>query len=542
MSKEILFNEEASKGLRVGVNKLADAVKVTLGPKGKNVIVGRAHGLPHITKDGVTVAESIDLEDPVENMGAQLVKEVASKVADLAGDGTTTATVLAQAIYQEGAKYISAGANPIDVKRGIDGGVKLVVEQLKKLASPISTAEEIAQVGTVSANNDSEIGKMIADAMDKVGKDGVITVEESKGIETEVKIVEGMQLDRGLVSPYFATDTVKMEAVLDDALILICEKKITVMNELIPLLEQTQQSGKPLLIIAEDVDGEAFKTLVMNKMRGIVNVAIIKSPGFGDNRKEMLRDIAAVTGGTVISEDEGLKLEEASLDHLGQAEKITVTKDTTTIVNGIGGDMELEDRVEIVKAQLENNASEYDKEKIRERLAKLSGGVAVLYIGAPTEVEMREKKDRVDDALHATRAAVEEGIVVGGGCALINCYKTVFADMKSISNGDDFQQGISIVLKAIQAPLKTIVENAGINGEVVFAEVMKLKVPEEGYNARTGEYCNLLEAGVIDPVKVTRLALENAASIAGLLLTTNCVVYEIPKDEPEPQMGMGGMM
>lgn len=545
MAKDILFESQAREKLKKGVDTLANAVKVTLGPKGRNVILDKKFGAPTITKDGVSVAKEIELEDGVENMGAQLVKEVASKTADQAGDGTTTATVLAQAIFQDGIKYVAAGANPIDLKRGIDLAVKAVVTNLSSQAKVINSTEEVAQVGTISANNDAEIGNMIANAMEKVGKDGVITVEEAKGTETEVKTVEGMQFDRGYLSPYFVTDTDKMEAQLENPYILIFDKKISNMKDLLPVLEAVIQTGRPMLIIAEDVDSEALATLVVNKIRGSLKIAAVKAPGFGDRRKAMLEDIAVLTGGTVVSEERGFKLEQTTLDMLGTAEKTVIDKDNTTLVNGAGSSEEIASRVNQIKAQVESTTSDYDKEKLQERLAKLSGGVAVLYIGAATEVEMKEKKDRVDDALHATRAAVEEGIVAGGGTALIRAISSL-EGLKS--DNEDQSHGIDIVKKAIQSPLRTIVENAGDEGSVV---VQKVKEGEGdfGYNARNDQYENLIKSGVIDPVKVTRLALENAASISGLLLTTECVVADKAEEAPAmPPMGggmpggMGGMM
>lgn len=543
MAKDIFFNTDARDSIKKGVDILADAVKVTLGPKGRNVILDKKFGAPTVTKDGVSVAKEIELKEPIENMGAQLVKEVASKTADDAGDGTTTATVLTQAIFSHGIKNVAAGANPMDLKRGIDKAVAAVVENLKKQSKGIKTSEEIAQVASVSANNDPEIGKMIADAMDKVGKDGVITVEEAKGTETEVKTVEGMQFDRGYLSPYFVTNTEKMEAELENPYILIYDKKVSNMKELLPILEAAAQTGKPLLIIAEDVEGEALATLVVNKIRGSLKIAAVKAPGFGDRRKAMLEDIAILTGGTVISEERGYKLENATLDYLGTAEKINIDKDNTTIVNGAGKKADIEGRVNQIKQQIENTTSDYDKEKLQERLAKLSGGVAILYIGAATEVEMKEKKDRVDDALHATRAAVQEGIVAGGGVALIRAMKSL--DGLTLDN-EDQNTGITIVRNAIQAPLRTIVENAGGEASVVVNEVAAGK-DDYGFNAANGEYVNMFKAGIIDPTKVTRLALENASSIASLLLTTECVVAEEPEKEgagmpPMPGGGMGGMM
>lgn len=538
MAKQLFFDTNARDQLKKGVDALADAVKVTLGPKGRNVIIDKKFGAPTITKDGVSVAKEIELKEPIENMGAQLVKEVASKTADNAGDGTTTATVLAQAIFNVGIKNVAAGANPMDLKRGIDKAVAAVVAQLKENSKHISTSKEIAQVATVSANNDEEIGKMIADAMDKVGKDGVITVEEAKGTETEVKTVEGMQFDRGYLSPYFVTNTEKMEAELDHPFVLIYDKKISSMKELLPVLEPVAQSGKPLLIIAEDVDGEALATLVVNKIRGALKVAAVKAPGFGDRRKAMLEDIAILTGGTVISEERGFKLENATPDMLGRAEKINIDKDNTTIVNGAGDTGAIKGRIAEIKAQIEKTTSDYDREKLQERLAKLSGGVAILYIGAATEVEMKEKKDRVDDALHATRAAVQEGVVVGGGVALVRAASAL--DSLKGSN-EDQDTGINIVRVAIESPLRTIVSNAGGEPSVVINKIRENK-GNFGYNARTDQYEDLFEAGVIDPTKVTRLALENAASIAALLLTTECVVADVKEDAPAmPPMGGGGM-
>jgi chaperonin GroEL len=542
MSKKIYFDTSAREKLKKGVDTLADAVKVTLGPKGRNVILDKKFGAPTITKDGVTVAKDIELKDPIENMGAQLVKEVASKTADMAGDGTTTATVLTQAIFTTGIKNVTAGANPMDLKRGIDKAVTAVVAHLKSQSKKISNSNEIAQVATISANSDSEIGKMIADAMDKVGKDGVITVEEAKGTETEVKTVEGMQFDRGYLSPYFVTNTEKMEAELDRPYILIYDKKVSSMKELLPVLEQVAQTGKPLVIIAEDVDGEALATLVVNKIRGALKVAAVKAPGFGDRRKAMLEDIAILTGGQVISEERGFKLENATLEYLGTAEKVIIDKDNTTVVNGAGSSEDIVGRVNQIKAQMENTTSDYDREKMQERLAKLSGGVAILYIGAATEVEMKEKKDRVDDALHATRAAVEEGVVPGGGVALIRAIEAL--DSVETRNEDE-AIGVNIIRTAIEAPLRTIVSNAGGEASVVINRIKEGKT-DFGYNARDDKYENMFEAGVIDPTKVTRLALENAASIASLLLTTECVIGDDPEDK-EPAMppmggGMGGMM
>ncbi|MFD1186354.1 chaperonin GroEL [Pontibacter rugosus] len=544
MAKNITFDTEARTKIKAGVDKLANAVKVTLGPKGRNVIIDKKFGAPTITKDGVSVAKEIELSDPIENMGAQLVKEVASKTADQAGDGTTTATVLAQAIYTAGIKNVTAGANPMDLKRGIDKAVHAVVSNLRSQSKKIENSSEISQVGTISANNDAEIGKMIADAMDKVGKDGVITVEEAKGTETEVKTVEGMQFDRGYLSPYFVTNPEKMEADFDNPYILIYDKKVSTMKELLPVLEQVVQTGKGLVIVSEDVDGEALATLVVNKLRGSLKIAAVKAPGFGDRRKAMLEDIAILTGGTVISEERGYKLENATLDYLGQAEKVIIDKDNTTIVNGAGTKDDIVARINQIKAQMETTTSDYDKEKLQERLAKLSGGVAILYIGASTEVEMKEKKDRVDDALHATRAAVEEGIVAGGGVALIRAIDAL--ENLEVYNADE-KTGVQIIRTALESPLRTIVYNAGGEGSVVVQAVREGKA-DYGYNARDDRYENMFAAGIIDPTKVTRLALENAASIAGLLLTTECVVSEDPEeDKGAPAMpggmgGMGGMM
>ncbi len=544
MAKEIIFNTEARDQLKKGVETIANAVKVTLGPKGRNVIIDKKFGAPQVTKDGVTVAKEIELKEPVENMGAQLVKEVASKTADDAGDGTTTATILTQSIFGHGIKNVAAGANPMDLKRGIDKAVAIVVEDLHKQSKPIKDSSEVAQVASISANNDEEIGQMIAEAMDKVGKDGVITVEEAKGTDTEVKTVEGMEFDRGYLSPYFVTNTEKMEAELESPYILIHDKKISAMKELLPVLEATAQTGKPLLIIAEDVDGEALATLVVNKIRGSLKVAAVKAPGFGDRRKAMLEDIAILTGGTVISEERGFKLENTSIEDLGQAEKVNIDKDNTVIVKGAGNPKDIEARVNQIKAQIETTTSDYDKEKLQERLAKLAGGVAILYIGAATEVEMKEKKDRVDDALHATRAAVQEGIVAGGGIALLRAAKSL--DKLKVSN-EDQQTGVNIVRMALEEPLRIIVENAGEEPSVIVHKVKEEK-SDFGFNARTLKFEKMFDAGVIDPTKVTRLALENAASIASLLLTTECVVTEEPEDEkampaaPPMGGGMGGMM
>jgi chaperonin GroEL len=541
-AKLIHFNAEGRAALKRGVDKLADAVKVTLGPKGRNVIIEKKFGAPTVTKDGVTVAKEIELEDPVENMGAQMVREVASKTSDVAGDGTTTATVLAQAIYREGLKNVTAGANPMDLKRGIDMAVASVVEELKKISRTISDKKEIAQVGTISANNDTEIGNLIAEAMEKVGKDGVITVEEAKGTETELKVVEGMQFDRGYLSPYFVTNAETMEAELDEPYILIHDKKISSMKDLLPILEKVAQQGRALLIIAEEVEGEALATLVVNKLRGTLKVAAVKAPGFGDRRKAMLEDIAILTGGTVISEEKGYKLENATLAYLGQAKRVVVDKDNTTIVEGKGKSSDIKARINEIKNQIEKTTSDYDREKLQERLAKLSGGVAVLNIGASTEVEMKEKKARVEDALHATRAAVQEGIVPGGGVALIRASRGL--DNLKPENADQ-KTGIEIIRRAVEEPLRMIVANTGtIDGAVVLQKVKEGK-DDFGFNARTEVFENLIAAGVVDPTKVTRTALENAASVASLLLTTEAVISEKKEEEKAPAMpsggGMGGM-
>ncbi|HLV62317.1 chaperonin GroEL [Galbibacter sp.] len=539
MAKDIKFDIQSRNGLKRGVDALANAVKVTLGPKGRNVIISKSFGAPQVTKDGVTVAKEIELEDALENMGAQMVKEVASKTNDFAGDGTTTATVLAQAIVKEGLKNVTAGANPMDLKRGIDKAVEALVADLKKQAQTVGdSSEKIKQVASISANNDDTIGDLIAKAFEKVGKEGVITVEEAKGTDTYVDVVEGMQFDRGYLSPYFVTDTDKMIAELDNPYILLFDKKISNLQEILPILEPVAQSGRPLLIIAEDVDGQALATLVVNKLRGGLKIAAVKAPGFGDRRKAMLEDIAILTGGTVISEERGFSLENASLDMLGTAETVTIDKDNTTVVNGSGATDQIQGRVNQIKAQIESTTSDYDKEKLQERLAKLSGGVAVLYVGAATEVEMKEKKDRVDDALHATRAAVEEGIVAGGGVALLRAKATLD---KIKAENDDEETGIQIVSRAIEAPMRTIVENAGKEGSVVVAKVYEGK-KDFGYNAKTDAYVNMLEAGIIDPTKVTRIALENAASVAGMILTTECSLTDIKEDAPAmPPMGGGGM-
>ena len=544
MAKQIYFNTKSRENLRKGVDILANAVKVTLGPKGRNVILDKKFGAPTITKDGVTVAKEIELKDPVENMGAQLVKEVASKTADDAGDGTTTATVLAQAIFNNGIKNVAAGANPMDLKRGVDKAVKTVVSDLQSQSKEIKDSSEISQIATVSANNDREIGNMVADAMDKVGRDGVITVEEAKSTETEVKTVEGMQFDRGYLSPYFVTNSDKMEVELEKPYILIYDKKISAMKELLPVLELVSQSAKPLLIIAEDIEGEALATIVVNKIRGALKVAAVKAPGFGDRRKAMLEDLAILTGGTVISEERGYKLESATIDYLGTADKVNIDKDNTTIISGAGKKSDINARVNQIKKQIENTTSEYDKEKLQERLAKLSGGVAILYVGAATEVEMKEKKDRVDDALHATRAAVQEGIIAGGGIAFIRAINSL--DKLDLDN-EDQNTGVIIVKTALESPIRTIVENSGGEGSVVIQKVKESK-NDFGYNAATDTYESMFAAGIIDPTKVTRLALENAASIASLLITTECVIVDEPeKDAPAmppmpPGGGMGGMM
>jgi chaperonin GroEL len=539
MAKDIKFDIEARDGLKRGVDALANAVKVTLGPKGRNVIIGKSFGGPNVTKDGVTVAKEIELKDPLENMGAQMVKEVASKTNDLAGDGTTTATVLAQAIVKEGLKNVAAGANPMDLKRGIDKAVETIVADLGKQAQVVgSDSEKIKQIASISANNDEVIGELIATAFGKVGKEGVITVEEAKGTDTYVDVVEGMQFDRGYLSPYFVTNPEKMNVELDNPYILLYDKKVSSLKELLPVLEPVAQSGKPLLIIAEDVDGEALSTLVVNKLRGALKIAAVKAPGFGDRRKAMLEDIAILTGGTVISEESGYTLENATLEMLGTAEKITIDKDNSTIVNGAGDTDLIKNRVNQIKGQMETTTSDYDKEKLQERLAKLAGGVAVLYVGAASEVEMKEKKDRVDDALHATRAAVEEGIVAGGGVALLRA-KSSLTSIKA-DNADE-ATGIQIVFRAVEAPLRTIVENAGLEGSVVVAKVSEGK-GNFGYNAKTDEYVDMLKAGIIDPKKVTRVALENAASVSGMILTTECALVEIKEESAGGGMPMGGGM
>jgi chaperonin GroEL len=543
MSKMIFFDIEARNKMKKGVDTLANAVKVTLGPKGRNVVIEKKFGAPQVTKDGVTVAKEIELEDPIENMGAQMVKEVASKTADIAGDGTTTATVLAQAIIGEGLKMVAAGANPMDLKRGIDKAVSLIVENLKGQSQTVGNdSKKIQQVATISANNDETIGKLIAEAFAKVGKEGVITVEEAKGTDTTVDVVEGMQFDRGYVSPYFVTNSEKMEAELQNPFILIYDKKISAMKDILHILEKVAQTGRPLLIIAEDLEGEALATLVVNKLRGTIKVAAVKAPGFGDRRKEMLQDIAILTAGIVVSEEQGYKLENADLTYLGQAASVTIDKDNTTVVGGKGKKVDITARVNQIKAQVENTTSDYDREKLQERLAKLAGGVAVLYVGAATEVEMKEKKDRVDDALHATRAAVEEGIVPGGGVAYIRAVSALDAKVKG--QIPDEQTGMQIVRRALEEPMRTLTANAGIDGSIVVQRIKEGK-GDFGFNARTETYENLFKAGVIDPTKVSRVALENAASIAGMLLTTECVIADKPKKE-EPHMhggapDMGGM-
>ena len=539
MAKKIQFDIEAREGLKKGVDALANAVKVTLGPKGRNVIIGKSFGGPQVTKDGVTVAKEIELEDALQNMGAQMVKEVASKTNDLAGDGTTTATILAQAIVTEGLKNVTAGANPMDLKRGVDMAVKTVVDYLNKSAQTVgNSSEKIKQIASISANNDNAIGELITQAFEKVGKEGVITVEEAKGTDTYVDVVEGMQFDRGYLSPYFVTNSEKMESDLENPHILLYDKKISAMKDLLPILEPVAQSGKPLLIIAEDVDGEALATLVVNKLRGALKIAAVKAPGFGDRRKAMLEDIAILTGGTVISEERGFNLENTTIEMLGSSERVTIDKDNTTIVNGSGKSDDIKARVSQIKAQIETTTSDYDKEKLQERLAKLAGGVAVLYVGAASEVEMKEKKDRVDDALHATRAAVEEGIVSGGVVALLRS----ISKLDSVkANNDDQSTGIQIISRALESPLRTIVENAGGEGSVVVSKVLDGK-DSFGYDAKSDKYVDLFKSGIIDPKKVTRIALENAASVAGMILTTECALVDIKEDTPaSPPMGGGGM-
>ncbi|MEP6913099.1 MAG: chaperonin GroEL [bacterium] len=545
MAKQVVHGEESRAAILRGINQLADAVKITLGPKGRNVVIDKKFGSPTITKDGVTVAKEIELKDSLENMGAQMVREVASKTSDVAGDGTTTATVLAQAIFREGVKTVAAGANPMALKRGIDKAVERATEEIRRLAKPVK-GDAIAQVGTVSANGDQTIGNIIAEAMNKVGKDGVITVEESKTMDTSLEVVEGMQFDRGYLSPYFVTDPERMEAVLENPLILIHEKKISSMKDLLPLLEQVAKMGKPMLIIAEDVEGEALATLVVNKLRGTLNIAAVKAPGFGDRRKAMLEDIAILTGGKVISEDLGIKLENVKLEDLGRAKKVTIDKDNTTIVEGAGKQSDIEGRVKTLRAQIDETSSDYDREKLQERLAKLVGGVAVIKVGAATETEMKEKKARVEDAMHATRAAVEEGIVPGGGVALVRAAKVLekFQINKEGEGDSDEQIGVNIVRRALEEPLRQIVQNAGKEGAVVVERVRAEKNDSFGFNAQTEVYEDLVKAGVIDPAKVTRTALQNAASIAGLMLTTEAMVSEIPEDDkgsPAMPGGMGGM-
>ncbi|MDE3126936.1 MAG: chaperonin GroEL [Gemmatimonadota bacterium] len=541
-AKELHFNTDARAGLKRGVDQLAEAVKVTLGPKGRNVVIDKKFGAPTVTKDGVTVAKEVELSDPIENMGAQMVKEVATKTSDLAGDGTTTATVLAQAIFREGLKNVTAGSNPMAIKRGIDKAVEAVIADLKRISVPTSGKKEIAQVGTISANNDAEIGNLIAEAMEKVGKDGVITVEEARGLETTLETVDGMQFDRGYVSPYFVTDPEKMEAVLEDAYVLIHDKKISAMKDLLPVLEKVAQTGKPMLIIAEDIEGEAMATLVVNKLRGTLKVCAVKAPGFGDRRKAMLEDIAILTAGQVISEEVGFKLENAVIGDLGRAKRIVVDKDNTTIIDGNGDEKKIEGRISEIRVAIDKSTSDYDKEKLQERLAKLAGGVAVINVGAATEAEMKEKKARVEDALHATRAAVEEGIVPGGGVALIRAQRA----LKNLKAGEaDEQIGVDIIRRAIEEPIRMIVANAGGEGSIVVEKVRASKDDAFGYNALTDTYENLVQAGVIDPTKVTRTALQNAASIAGLLLTTEALVVEKKEEKAAPAMppggGMGGM-
>ncbi len=544
MAKQVIHGEESRAAILRGINQLADAVKITLGPKGRNVVIDKKFGSPTITKDGVTVAKEIELKDALENMGAQMVREVASKTSDVAGDGTTTATVLAQAIFREGVKTVAAGANPMALKRGIDKAVERATEEIKRLSKPVK-GDAIAQVGTVSANGDQTIGNIIAEAMNKVGKDGVITVEESRTMETALEVVEGMQFDRGYLSPYFVTDPERMEAVLENPLILINEKKVSSMKDLLPLLEQVAKMGKPMLIVAEDVEGEALATLVVNKLRGTLNIAAVKAPGFGDRRKAMLEDIAILTGGKVISEDLGIKLENVKLEDLGRAKKITIDKDNTTIVEGVGKQSDIEGRVKTLRAQIDDTTSDYDREKLQERLAKLVGGVAVIKVGAATETEMKEKKARVEDAMHATRAAVEEGIVPGGGVALVRAAKALekFQISKDGEGDPDEQIGVNIVRRALEEPLRQIVQNAGKEGAVVVERVRSEKNESVGFNAATEVFEDLVKAGVIDPAKVTRTALQNAASIAGLMLTTEAMVSEIPEEDKSPAMpgGMGGM-
>jgi chaperonin GroEL len=540
-AKQLLFSDTARQSILKGVTLLTDAVKATLGPRGRNVIIDRKFGAPNITKDGVTVAKEIELKEPYENMGAQLLREVASKTSDVAGDGTTTATVIAYAVYKEGMKYVTAGANSIDIKRGIDRAVEVVIEELKKMSKPVVEKKEIAQVGTISANNDSSIGELIAEAMDKVGKDGVITVEEAKSMATDLKVVEGMQFDRGYVSPYFITDADRMECVLEDAFILIHDKKVSSMKDLLPILEQIAKMGRPLLILAEDIEGEALATLVVNKLRGTLHVCAVKAPGFGDRRKAMLEDIAILTGGTVISEDIGLKLENVKLNDLGRAKKINIDKENTTIVEGAGDPAKIQGRVKQIKAQVEETTSDYDREKLQERLAKLVGGVAVINVGAATESEMKEKKARVEDALHATRAAVEEGIVPGGGVALLRCIKAI--DKMKLEH--DMQIGVNIIKRALEEPIRQIVYNTGLESSIIVEKVKESKEFNYGFDAYEEKFADMLKSGIIDPTKVTRCALQNAASVAGLMLTTEVMITDIPEEEkkmpPMPGGGMGEM-
>ena len=540
MAKQMVFSEEARASILRGVNQLSNAVKATLGPKGRNAVIEKKFGAPTITKDGVTVAKEVELKDPYENMGAQLVKEVASKTSDVAGDGTTTATVLAQAIFREGVKSVSAGANSMDLKRGIDKAVEVVLEELKKISRPCQTKKEIAQIGTISANNDRAIGDLIAEAMEKVGKDGVITVEEAKSMSTSLDVVEGMQFDRGYLSPYFVTDPERMEAALEDAFLLINEKKISTMKDLLPILEQVARLGKPLLIIAEEVEGEALATLVVNKLRGTLSVAAVKAPGFGDRRKAMLEDLATLTGGQVISEDLGLKLENVKVTDLGRAKRVTIDKDNTTIVEGAGDSAKIQGRVKQIKAQIEETTSDYDREKLQERLAKLVGGVAVINVGAATETEMKEKKARVEDALHATKAAVEEGIVPGGGVALLRCVPV----LEKMKLDHDQQIGVNVVKRALEEPIRQIVANAGLEGSVIVEKVRGGQKPSWGFDAASETYVDMIEAGIIDPTKVTRTALQNAASVAGLMLTTEVMVADIPEKDQKssPMHGGGGGM
>ena len=542
MAKQLLFDDAARNAILKGVALLTDAVKATLGPKGRNAILDKKYGAPTITKDGVTVAKEIELKDPWENMGAQLVREVASKTSDTAGDGTTTATVLAHAIYREGMKNVTAGASPMDIKRGIEKAVEVVIEELKKLSKPVQDKKEIAQVGTISANNDSSIGELIAEAMDKVGKDGVITVEEAKSMATTLDVVEGMQFDRGYISPYFITDPERMECILDDVFILLHEKKISSMKDLLPILEQTAKMGKPLLIISEEVEGEALATLVVNKLRGTIQVCAVKAPGFGDRRKSMLEDIGVLTGGTVISEDLGIKLESIKISDLGRAKKVNIDKENTTIVEGAGDPQKIQGRVKQIKAQIEETTSDYDREKLQERLAKLVGGVAVINVGAATETEMKEKKARVEDALNATRAAVEEGIIPGGGVALLRCLPA----LKALKLDDDQQIGVEIVRRSLEEPIRQIVNNAGLEGSVIVEKVKHSKEITYGFDADKEDYVDMIKAGIIDPTKVTRYALQNAASVAALMLTTSVMITDIPEEKPEmpampPGGGMGGM-